>query len=79
MITWIGLCAGEVWHYLDEHDGMGSLKALLSDINAPEETVLMAVGWLAREGYILTEGNLPDFKIKFNPDLHQTSSSLDTA
>ena len=79
MITWIGLCAGEIWRYLDEHDGTGSLKALLSGINAPEETVLMAVGWLAREGYILTEGNLPDLKVKFNPNPHQTSGSLDKA
>jgi DNA-binding IclR family transcriptional regulator len=66
MITWIGLCAGEVWRYLDRHEGKASLKALLSNIDAPKETVLMAVGWLAREGYVMIDGNLPDFKIRLN-------------
>ena len=30
MITWIGLCAGEIWRYLDNHAGETSLKSLLS-------------------------------------------------
>ncbi len=67
MITWIGLCAGEVWRYLDKHDGKASLKALLSNIDAPKETILMAIGWLGREAYILIEGELPDFRVKLNP------------
>jgi hypothetical protein len=66
MITWIGLCAGEVWRYLDVHKGSAKLKDVISGIDAPRETVLMAVGWLAREGYILIQGNLPDFKVKLN-------------
>jgi len=67
MITWIGLCAGEVWRYLDQHEGKGTLKVIVSGINAPKETILMAVGWLAREGYILIEGNLHDSVIQLNP------------
>ena len=66
MITWIGLCAGEIWRYLDKHDGKASLKALLSNIDAPKETILMAIGWLGRESYILIEGELPDFRVKLN-------------
>jgi len=66
MITWIGLCAGEIWRYLDKHHGEASLKALFSGIDAPKETILMAAGWLAREGYILIEGNLPDFIVRLN-------------
>lgn len=66
MITWIGLCAGEIWRYLDKNDGRAALQAMLSKIDAPRETILMAVGWLAREGYILIEGNLPDFTVKLN-------------
>lgn len=66
MITWIGLCAGEIWRYLDKHDGRAAFQAMLSKIDAPGETILMAVGWLAREGYILIEGNLPDFKVNLN-------------
>ena len=66
MITWIGLCAGEVWRYLDNHNGKSSLKKLFAGIDAPKETILMAVGWLAREGYLLTDGQLPDFKVHLN-------------
>ncbi len=57
MITWIGLCAGEVWRYLDAHGDHTSLDALFSGIDAPRETILMAVGWLAREGYVLMKGS----------------------
>jgi len=28
----------------------------------------MAVGWLAREGYVRIDGNLPDFRIELNPN-----------
>lgn len=67
MITWIGLCAGEVWRYLDKHGSEASLQSLLSGIEAPRETIFMAIGWLGREGYILMEGDLHDFKVKLNP------------
>ncbi len=66
MITWIGLCAGEIWRYLDKRNGQSSLKELFSGVDAPKETILMAVGWLAREGYVLTEGTLPNFTIRLN-------------
>jgi len=69
MITWIGLCAGEVWRYLDKHHGEASLEALFSGIDAPKETILMAVGWLGREAYILIEGTPADFSVKLNPSL----------
>lgn len=57
MITWIGLCAGEIWRYLDAHDGEASLESLLSEIDAPKETILMASGWLSREGYVVIKGD----------------------
>jgi hypothetical protein len=57
MITWIGLCAGEIWHYLDAHGGQATLGSLLTEIQAPRETILMAVGWLAREGHVRLKGN----------------------
>ena len=67
MITWIGLCAGEIWRYLDQHEGSATLEALVSGIDAPRETILMAIGWLARERYVLIEGPLPDFQMRLNP------------
>ncbi len=66
MITWVGLCAGEIWYYLDLHGCECSLEALTADIDAPRETILMAVGWLAREGYVVLEGNLPNPVLKLN-------------
>lgn len=67
MITWIGLCAGEIWRYLDQHEGESSLAAMYSGIKAPRETILMALGWLAREGYIIILGKLPSPVAKLNP------------
>lgn len=52
MITWIGLCAGEIWNYLDGKKGEAVLKNVVSEIKAPQETIFMALGWLAREGHI---------------------------
>ena len=66
MITWIGLCAGEIWRYLDHHDGEANLESAIRDIKAPKETILMALGWLAREGHIILRGNLPDLVMRLN-------------
>lgn len=67
MITWIGLCAGEIWRFLDGRQGKASLNELLKGIKAPEQTILMATGWLGREGYVIIEGELPNPLIKLNP------------
>ncbi len=45
----IGDTAGEVWRYLKEHDS-ATLTTMVRAIGQPSEMVLMAVGWLAREG-----------------------------
>ncbi|HNX49539.1 MAG TPA: winged helix-turn-helix domain-containing protein [Thermoanaerobaculaceae bacterium] len=50
-INMIGEAAGKVWHFLDEH-GRSSLATLENGIEAPRGMVLMAVGWLAREGKV---------------------------
>ncbi len=47
----IGETAGVVWQYLKEH-GRTTLTTLQRGIGAPSEAVLMAVGWLAREGKV---------------------------
>ena len=66
MITWIGLCAGEIWTYLESHSAQARMEELFAGIQAPRQTILMAVGWLAREGYVLMEGELPNPLIKLN-------------
>jgi len=62
MITQIGIVAGEVWHYLDEH-GKAKLEVLMKGIEKPRNVILMSVGWLAREGHIVVEGDEPDYDI----------------
>ena len=47
MITEIGIVAGEIWHYLDQH-GEVSLSQLVSGIDKTRDNVLMSLGWLAR-------------------------------
>lgn len=66
MITWIGLCAGEVWRVLESQKGEVLLKDLFKEIDAPKETILMAVGWLAKEGHVLLRGTPPHLKVKLN-------------
>ena len=56
-------CAYEnIWHYLDEH-GKVRLEELVKSIDKPRDTILMSVGWLAREGHVLLEGEGPDYDI----------------
>ncbi|HDM08566.1 MAG: hypothetical protein B6D53_01005 [Candidatus Omnitrophica bacterium 4484_49] len=56
MITEIGIVAGEIWHYLDQH-GKVSFSELVSSIDKPRDLILMSLGWLAREGHVILEGN----------------------
>ncbi len=61
MITEIGIVAGEIWHYLDEH-GPSQLSDMASKINKPKNIILMSLGWLAREGHVILEGK-EDYKV----------------
>jgi hypothetical protein len=45
----VGDAAGTIWRYLDEH-GATTLSRLKQGAKLPEQMVLMAIGWLAREG-----------------------------
>lgn len=61
MITEIGIIAGEIWHYLDEHKQV-TLSQLTAGIDKPRDLILMSLGWLAREGHVILEGE-KDYKI----------------
>ncbi|MCM8763181.1 MAG: winged helix-turn-helix domain-containing protein [Candidatus Omnitrophica bacterium] len=52
MITEIGIVAGDIWHYLDQH-GEVYLTDLIKGIDKPRDNILMSLGWLAREGHII--------------------------
>lgn len=62
MITEIGIIAGDIWHYLDQH-GESTLTDLVRGIDKPRDSVLMSVGWLAREGHVVLQQIEKDYKI----------------
>ncbi|MFA5144975.1 MAG: winged helix-turn-helix domain-containing protein [Candidatus Omnitrophota bacterium] len=68
MITEIGIVAGDIWHFLDQH-GEVSLSVLVKSIDKPRDNVLMSLGWLAREGHvILQQVNNGEYKINLRKD-----------
>lgn len=62
MITEIGIVAGDIWHFLDQH-GEVSLSALVQGIDKPRDNVLMSLGWLAREGHVVLQQTESDYKV----------------
>jgi hypothetical protein len=62
MITEIGITAGDIWHYLDQH-GKSSLKQVIVGIGAEKDRALMSVGWLAREGHVIIERTGQDYQV----------------
>ncbi len=62
MITEIGIVAGDIWHYLDEHRA-STLSELVKAIDKDRNVVLMSLGWLAREGHVIMEESGSDYKI----------------
>ena len=62
MITEIGIVAGDIWHFLDEH-GEVMLSALVKGIDRPRDITLMSLGWLSREGHVILQQIGGDYKI----------------
>lgn len=62
MIIEIGIVAGEIWHYLDQH-GEVSLRELTKSIDRTPENILMSLGWLAREGHVVLVRVNNDYRI----------------
>jgi hypothetical protein len=67
MITEIGIVAGDIWHYLDQH-GEVTLTALVRGIDKPRDNVLMSLGWLAREGHVILQQVDNDYRITLRKD-----------
>ena len=63
MITEIGITAGDIWHYLDQHGESASLSQLAADMGWPKDLLLMSLGWLAREGHVVLNQEAADYKI----------------
>ena len=62
MITEIGITAGDIWHYLDQH-GKSSLSGIARGIDTDKDRVLMSIGWLAREGHVVVERTGMDYEV----------------
>lgn len=68
MITEIGIVAGDIWHYLDQH-GEVVLSQLVKGIDKPRDNVLMSLGWLAREGHVIVQQVEGDYKINLRRNI----------
>ena len=62
MITEIGIVAGEIWHYLDEHKDI-LFSRVVAGIGRPKELALMSLGWLAREGHVIVRQEGKDYHV----------------
>ena len=62
MITEIGITAGDIWHYLDQH-GKSSFSQVVKGIDTDRDRVLMSIGWLAREGHVIVEKTGSDYQV----------------
>lgn len=62
MITEIGIVAGDIWHFLDQH-GEVMLSSLVKGIDKPRDNILMSLGWLAREGHVVLHQVDDDYRI----------------
>ena len=63
MITELGIVAGDIWHLLEVKD-ICSLSALVTILDKSRDTILMSLGWLAREGHVKLDQEGEDYKIE---------------
>ena len=68
MITEIGIVAGDIWHFLDQHGEVG-LSALIQGIDKPRDNVLMSLGWLAREGHVILQKVNGDYTVSLRKNV----------
>jgi hypothetical protein len=68
MIIEIGIVAGEIWHYLDQH-GEVSFSSLVKGLERSPDNVLMSLGWLAREGHVILVKIDNDYQISLRKDV----------
>jgi hypothetical protein len=68
MIIEIGIVAGDIWHFLDQH-GEVTLSELIKGIDKPRDNVLMSLGWLAREGHVILQQVEGDYKVSLRKNV----------
>ncbi|MBI3021674.1 MAG: winged helix-turn-helix domain-containing protein [Candidatus Omnitrophica bacterium] len=75
MITEIGLAAGSIWQFLDER-GESRFSELVGCLGESEELLFMALGWLAREGYVVVNQEGADYRITLRSSRCQGPASV---
>ena len=71
LITKIGIVAGEIWHFLDQHN-QATLSDLVKNIEQPRDTILMSLGWLAREGHVVLRTHEKDYLLTLRREAQET-------
>ncbi len=66
MITKIGLVAGDIWNYLDDHGGVDRIENIVAGVGKQEDVVFMSIGWLAREGHVFLERKDEGYTVKLS-------------
>jgi len=64
-INEIGTVAGRIWNYLHDQ-GSVTMTKLARDLDAPRDTVMQGVGWLAREGKVTLSKNARSRQIQLS-------------
>ena len=67
MITQIGLVAGDIWHYLENHEDV-TFKELDKHIQKSTDLILMGLGWLSREGHVIVEEKDGDYEVSLRSE-----------
>ncbi|MFB0563987.1 MAG: winged helix-turn-helix domain-containing protein [Candidatus Lokiarchaeia archaeon] len=62
MITKIGIIAGDILNLLDEEREL-TLSEICDSLEHQKDHILMSIGWLAREGYIIVKEENGDYKV----------------
>ena len=55
MIIKISVLAGEIWSYLEKED-QTTITNLVRKINGTRDEILLALGWLFKEGHVIVCG-----------------------
>jgi len=66
MITEIGIVAGDIWHYLEHHQGTATLDEIASNTGKSRDLIAMGLGWLAREGHIALGNESTQYRASLN-------------
>lgn len=62
MITELGIVAGDIWNLLDKSEE-SELTDIVTTLEKPRDTILMSLGWLAREGHVKLSRQGENYKI----------------